>query len=148
MIVTIKGKDIFALNQVRNVSVRNFVFIRGLSSEAQPRLTTAAQNTTAAVALAGSKLLKTSPTSIGNYFVSSGNLSASSLKINGIAAASLSSSPFSGSSALFPLVFTTMELSSNFRLVPLFASGTVASPTIGVPIETSDLYLYAKAGQN
>lgn len=146
--ITVTGRDILALKGVSNVSTRDFVFIKGLSSNVQSRLTATSQNTTAAVALAGSKLLKISPVSIGNYFVSSGNLSASSLKINGISAASLSSSPFSGSSALFPLVFTTMELSSNFRLVPLFASGTITSPTIGVPIETSDLYLYAKAGQN
>jgi hypothetical protein len=148
MSFTIKGKDIFALNQVRNVSVRDFVFIRNLSSNAQPRLTTASQNTTAAVALSNALLLKQSPASTGNYFVSSGSLNASSLKINGVSFASLSSSPFSGSTALFPLAFTTMELSSNFRLVPLFASGTVTSPIIGVPIETNDLYLYAKAGQN
>ena len=146
--ITVTGRDILALKGVSNVSTRDFVFIKGLSSSVQPRLTAISQNTTAAVALAGSKLLKTSPISIGNYFVSSGNLNASGLKINGIRALSLSSSPFSGSTALFPLTFTTMELSSNFRLVPLFAPGTIASPTVAVPIETNDLYLYAKAGQS
>jgi hypothetical protein len=145
---TVKGKDVLILNNVRAASSRDFTFTKGLTSSAQTRITTASQDTVSAVTLSNALLLKQFPSSTGNYFVSSGNLSASSLKINGIAAASLLSSPFSGSTALFPLTFTTMELSSNFRLVPLFVSGTVTSPTIGVPIETSDLYLYAKAGQN
>jgi len=146
--ITVTGRDIFALNQVRNVSVRDFVFIKNLSAPVQARLTGVAQNTASGVTLSNTLLLKQSPSSAGNYLVASGTLNASQLKINGILFASLSSSPFSGSTALFPLTFSTMELSSNFRLVPLFASGTIASPTIAIPVETSELYLYAKAGQN
>ena len=70
------------------------------------------------------------------------------LKINGIQAASLSSSPFSGSTALFPISIGTMELSSNFRLATTFPSGTVASPERALPVETTSLILYAKAGQS
>jgi len=145
---TIKGKDVLALNAVRNTSARDFVFIRGLTSPAQTRLTSITQSAASAVALSNTLLLKQSPSSVGNYLVASGTLNASQLKINNAPFASLSSSPFSGSTALFPLIFTTMELSSNFRLVPSFAPGTITSPTVAVPIETNDLYLYAKAGQS
>jgi len=100
------------------------------------------------LALSNALLLKTSPSSFGNYLIQNGNLNAQQLKTNGIQLASLSSSPFSGSAALFPLSITTMELSSNFRLVPLFSSGTIASPTIGMPVETSEFFLYAKTGQS
>jgi hypothetical protein len=111
-------------------------------------LTAITQGAASGVALSNALLLKQSPSSIGNYLVASGSLNSGQLKINGISSRSLSSSPFSGNNALFPLTLATIELSNNFRLVPLFVPGTIASPTIGVPIETSDLYLYAKAGQS
>jgi hypothetical protein len=145
---TVKGKDISALNNVRAVSPRDFILIKGLSAPAQPRLTVAAQNTASGVTLSNTLLLKQSPFSIGAYLTVSGTLNAQQLKVNGIQASSLSSSPFSGSTALFPLSITTMELCNNFRLVPLFSSGTVISPTIGMPIETSEFFLYAKTGQS
>ena len=145
---TIKGKDILALNNVRAVSPRDFILIKGLSTPVQPRLNVARQNTASGVALSNTLLLKQSPSSIGAYAILNGALNAQQLKINSIQASSLSSSPFSGSDALFPLSITTMELSSNFRLVPLFSSGTVLSPTIGMPVETGEFFLYAKTGQS
>lgn len=144
----IKGKDVLNLNGVNSLLTSDFVYARNLLSAAQPRLTVAAQSTASGVALAGSKLLKLSPSSVGNYFVSNGSLSAQSLKINNIAAASLSTVPFSGNNALVPLNITTMEMSSNFRMVPLFSAGIVNSPSIGMPMETSEFILYGKAGQN
>jgi len=145
---SITGKDIVALNEVYKTSARDFVFLRGLSSAIQPRITTASQNTTSGVLFASTKLLDVSPSSIGNFYISSGSLNAQSLRTNGIAVASLSSVPFSGSTALFPLTISTVEMSSNFRFVPLFTSGVISSPTIGVQMETNDFILYAKAGQN
>jgi hypothetical protein len=145
---TVKGRDILALNNARAVFPRNFILIKGLSAPVQPRLNVATQNTASGVALSNALLLKQSPSSIGAYSILNGTLNAQQLKINGIQASSLSSSPFSGSAALFPLSITTMELSSNFRLVPLFSSGTVVSPTIGMPVETIEFFLYAKTGQS
>jgi len=145
---TITGKDILALNEVNKASARDFVFLRGLSSAIQPRITTASQNTASGVLFASTKLLDVSPSSVGNFYISSGSLNAQSLRTNGIAVASLSSVPFSGSTALFALTLSTLEMSSNFRFVPLFTSGVVSSPTIGVQMETNDFILYAKAGQN
>lgn len=145
---TITGKDVLNLNNVKAVSPRDFVFVRGLTSSAQSRLTTAFVNTTSGVTMASAKLLKLSPSSVGNYFASSGSLSAQNLKINGIQAASLSSTPFSGTTALFPLNITSVEMSSNFRLAPSFSAGVVSSPSIGVLMETSEFLLYGKVGQN
>jgi hypothetical protein len=147
-VFTIKGKDILALNGVRNASVRNFIFIKGLTSPAQPRITTAAQSATSATVLRDAALLRNAPSSEGDYSVSRGVFDAGTLKVNGIQAASLSSSPFSGSTALFPISIRTMELSSNFRLVATFPSGTIASPERALPVETTNLVLYAKAGQS
>jgi hypothetical protein len=145
---TIKGKDILALNSVSNTSTRDFVFIKGLSAPAQPRLTTTAQQVASGTALRDLALLRNAPSSEGDYFVPRGVFDGGTLKINGIQAASLSSSPFSGSTALFPISIRTMELSSNFRLATAFPSGTIASPERAIPIETTSLVLYAKAGQS
>jgi hypothetical protein len=41
-----------------------------------------------------------------------------------------------------------MELSSNFRLATTFSSGIIASPERAIPVDTTSLILYAKAGQN
>jgi hypothetical protein len=146
--ITIKGKDILALNGVSRASTRDFVFIKGLTSAAQPRITTAAQNAASGTALRDLALLRNAPSSEGDYSVPRGVFDAGTLKINGIQAASLSSSPFSGSTALFPISIGTMELSSNFRLATTFPSGTVASPERALPVETTSLVLYAKAGQS
>ena len=146
--LTVTGRDILALNGVRNASTRNFVFIKGLTSAAQPRITTAAQNATSGTVLRDAALLRNAPSSEGDYFVPRGVFDAGTLKINGIQAASLSSSPFSGSTALFPISIRTVELSSNFRLAASFPSGTIASPERAIPIETTSLILYAKAGQS
>jgi len=146
--IIIKGKDILALNGVNRVSARDFVSIKALTSLAQPRITTAAQNAASGTALRDAALLRNSPSSEGDYINARGAFDAGTLKINGIQAASLSSSPFSGSTALFSCSISTMEVSSDFRLASAFSSGTIASPERAIPIETDSLVLYAKAGQS
>jgi hypothetical protein len=145
---TIKGKDILALNGCSNASTRDFVFIKGLSTSAQSRITIAAQNAASGTVLRDAALLRNAPSSVGDYYASRGVFDGGTLKINGIQAASLSSSAFSGSTALFPISIRTMELSSNFRLATTFPSGTIASPERALPVETTSLILYAKAGQS
>jgi hypothetical protein len=147
-VFTIKGKDILALNGVSRASVRNFIFIKGLTNPAQPRITTAAQNAASGTVLRDASLLRNAPSSEGDYSVPRGVFDAGTLKVNGIQAASLSSSPFSGSTALFPISIRTMELSSDFRLATTFPSGTITSPERALPVETTSLVLYAKAGQS
>ena len=138
-VLTIKGKDILSLNGVSRTSTRDFAFIKGLTSAAQPRITTAAQNAASGTVLRDAALLRNAPSSEGDYSVPRGVFDAGTLKINDIQAASLSSSPFSGSTALFPISIRTMELSSNFRLATTFPSGASASPERALPDETTSL---------
>jgi hypothetical protein len=146
--ITVKGKDILALNGVSSASARDFILIKDLTSAAQSRITIAAQNAASGTVLRDAALLRNAPSSVGEYYASRGVFDGGTLKINGIQAASLSSSPFSGSTALFPISIRTVELSSNFRLAASFPSGTIASPERALPVETTSLVLYAKAGQS
>lgn len=146
---TIKGKDILALNGVSNASTRDFVFIKGLASLAQPRLTTAAQNTASGTVLRDAAMLKVSPTTSGNYFFSSAiALSGVSTRINNTPALSIATSPFSGSTAIAPILLEELRPQANWRITEPMPSGTIASPEFAVPFETNDFLLFMKAGQN
>ena len=146
---TITGRDIFALDAVNNVSTRDFVFIKSLTSSAQPRITTATQNAASGVALQNAAMLKVSPTTSGNYFFSSGlTLSGVSTRINGTNARSISTSPFSGSTATVPLLLSDLRPQSNWRITEPMTSGTITSPSIAIPFETDTLVLFMKAGQS
>jgi hypothetical protein len=146
---TITGRDILALNAVRNASTRDFIFIKGLLSAAQPRLTTAAASTSSALTLATNALPKLSPTSSGNYFFASGiTLSGVTTRINGTNALSIATSPFSGSTATAPLLFRELRPQANWRFTEPMPSGTIASPEFAIPFETNDFVLFMKAGPN
>ena len=145
----INGKDVLALNAVRNASTRNFIFIKGLLSAAQPRLTAAAASTSSALTLATNALPKLSPTSSGNYFFASGiTLSGVTTRINGTNALSIATSPFSGSTATAPLLFRELRPQANWRFTEPMPSGTIASPEFAIPFETNDFVLFMKAGPN
>ena len=144
---TIKGRDILALEGARNTSTRDFIFIRGLLSAAQPRLTAAAVSVASGTVLRDNALLKASPTSVGNYAISRGFLDASSLRINGIQAASISTAPFSGSTATAPLSISTLSAPVNLRFTQAMPSGTITGDR-AIPIDTASFILYAKAGQS
>jgi hypothetical protein len=147
--IVIKGRDILALNAVRNTSTRDFIFIKGLLSSVQPRLTTASQNTSSGVLLDSFAMPKLAPTTIGNYFFSSGvTLSGVTTRINGTNARSITTSPFSGSTATAPLLFRELRPQANWRISEPMTSGTIASPSLAVPFETNDFVLFMKAGQN
>jgi len=146
---TIKGKDTLALNGVSNTSTRDFVFIKGLSTSAQSRLTTAAQQVASGTALQNAAMLKASPTTIGNYFFSSGiTLSGVSTRINGTPALSIATSPFSGSTATASILLRELQPQTNWRITEPMPSGTIASPEFAIPFETNDFVLFMKAGQN
>jgi len=146
---SIKGKDIAALKEVNKASTRDFVFIKGLTSRAQPRITTASQYTSSGVALRNVAMLRNAPTTSGNYFFSSGlTLSGITCKINGTNALSIATSPFSSSSATVPLLFAGLQPQANWRFTEPMVSGTVASPEKAIPIENDDFLLFIKAGQN
>jgi hypothetical protein len=143
----IKGRDVLALEGVRNTSTRDFIFIKGLLSAAQPRLTAAAASVASGTVLRDNALLKASPTSTGNYAIPRAFLDASSLRINGIQAASISTVPFSGSTATVPLSISTLSAPVNFRFTQAMSSGTITGDR-AIPIDTASFILYAKAGQS
>lgn len=147
--LSIKGKDIAALSDVRQTSTKDFVFIKGLTGTAQPRLNAISSNTTTIVALNDNSLLINAPTSSGNYFFSSGlTLSGVSTRINGTDALSIATSPFSGSTATASLFLSNLRPQANWRITEPMTSGTIASPSIAIPFETDNFVLFMKAGQS
>jgi hypothetical protein len=145
----INGKDVLALNSVRNASTRDFIFIKGLLSAAQPRLTAAAATTSSGLTLVANALPKLAPSSNGNYFFASGlTLSGVTTRINGTNALSIATSPFSGSTATAPLLFRELRPQANWRITEPMPSGIIASPEFAIPFETNDFVLFMKAGQN
>jgi hypothetical protein len=146
--LSIKGDDILELTGVRIASVADFVRIKGLATPAQPRLTAAAASVASGTALRDNALLKVSPSSEGDYFLSRGTLDGQSLRVNGLNIASLSGSPFSGSTASCPLLISSFAAPTNLRINNVMASGTLAFPERAIPIETDQFIFYAKAGQS
>jgi hypothetical protein len=147
-VFTIKGKDILALNGVSRASTRDFVFIKNLTSPAQPRITTAAQNTASGTALQDAAMLKASPATIGNYLFSPGlTLSGVSTRINNTPALSIATSPFSGSTATANILLQELQPQANWRISEPMTSGTVVSPQLAIPFETDDFVLFMKAGE-
>lgn len=145
----VKGRDVLALEGVSNTSTRDFAFVKGLVSAAQPRLTAAAASTASGLALASNGLLKLAPVSSGNYFFASGlTLSGVTTRINGTNALSIATSPFSGSTATAPLLFRELRPQANWRITEPMPSGTIATPDLAIPFETNDFVLFMKAGQN
>jgi len=144
----IKADDVLALRGVNRSSACDFVQIKGLTTLAQPRISAASINAQAATVFRDNALLKNSPVSEGDYYLSRGFLDGASLKVNNINLASISGSPFSGSTATSPLLFSSMGAPVNFRVSESMTLGTLSSPERAIPIETDDLILYAKAGQS
>jgi multisubunit Na+/H+ antiporter MnhF subunit len=146
--LSIQGDDILELIGARLAATSDFVRIKGLTTLAQPRITTAAANVASGTALRDNALLKASPSSEGDYFLSRGTLDGQSLRVNGLNIASLSGSPFSGSSASCPLLISSFAAPTNLRINNAMASGTLAFPEKAIPIETDQFIFYAKAGQS
>jgi hypothetical protein len=146
--LSLEGDDILELTGVRIASVADFVRIKGLATPAQPRLTTAAANAGSGIALRDDALVKASPSSEGDFFITRGTLDGQSLRVNGLGIASISGSPFSGSTASCPLSISSFAAPTNLRLNNAMTSGTLAFPEKAIPIETNDFILYAKAGQS
>jgi hypothetical protein len=147
-LIVIEGSDILELQGAKDASVADFVRIKNLSSPAQPRLTAAATDAASGVALRDNALLKASPSSEGDFFITRGALDGQSLRVNGLAIASISGSPFSGSTASCPLLISSFAAPTNLRISNAMVSGALAFPEKAIPIETDQFILYAKAGQS
>jgi len=146
--IAIQGKDILELQGVKDASVADFVRIKSLSSPAQPRLTAAATSAASGVVLRDNALLKVSPSSEGDFFITRGTLDGQSLRVNGLTVASISGSPFSGSTASCPLLISSFAAPTNLRISNAMVSGALVFPEKAIPIETDQFILYAKAGQS
>lgn len=140
--------DILALNGASRASAVDFIRTRGLTSAAQPRISAAAAAASSGTVLQDNALLKASPVSEGNYALSRGALDGSSLQVNGVGVASISGSPFSGSTATAPLLISSLGIPQELRLQDAMPSGTIAAPERAIPVESDSLVLYAKAGRS
>jgi hypothetical protein len=145
--VVIKGADILALNGVSRISARDLLLLNGLTSNAQVRLNTISQQIASGIILQDNALLKASPISAGNYSLS-GNLVFSSARINGIAARSLSTTPFASGVATTSIYLDKVIIASGFTVRNTTTSGSVASPELAIPIEDNGYIYYIKAGQS
>ena len=147
--VIIKGRDILALEGVRNTSTSDFVFIKGLTSTVQPRLAAVTVIAASGIQLRDNTLSKIAAVSNGNYFFSSGlTLSGVSMRINGTNALSIATSPFAGSTATTSLFLQELRFGLNWRVSRPMSSGTIAAPDLAIPFETNDFVLFIKAGQS
>jgi hypothetical protein len=140
--------DILALNGASRASAVDFIRTRGLTSAAQPRISAAAAAAGSGTVLQDNALLKASPVSEGNYALSRGALDGGSLQINGVGVASISGSPFSGSTATAPLLISSLGMPQELRLEDAMPSGTITAPERAIPVESDSLVLYAKAGRS
>jgi hypothetical protein len=144
---TVTSKDIKGIGGTRTNSTADFVRVKGLSSLVQPRLSSAASDAASGTFLRDNALLKNNPTSEGDYLISRGALDGQSLRVNNVPVASLSGTPFSGSTATSPLLISSFNLPVNFRMSEAMASGTLTAPERAIPIESNQFILFAKAGQ-
>lgn len=145
--VVIKGADILALVNVSALKTQDFLYLRGLTSNVQSRLTTIAGQVASGIALQNNALLKDGPVSSGNYSLT-GNLSFQSLLINQNGVQSLTTSPFSGNTATTSIHFGRLKISSGLTIQNVITSGVVNSPEIAIPVEDGDFLYYIKAGQS
>jgi len=140
--------DILALNGASRASAVDFIRTRGLTSAAQPRISAAAAAASSGTVLQDNALLKASPVSEGNYALSRGALDGGSLQVNGVSVASISGSPFSGSTATAPLLISSLGMPQELRIEDAMPSGTITAPERAIPVESDSLVLYAKAGRS
>jgi hypothetical protein len=145
--VVIRGADILAITGINRVSARDLLLLQGLTSNAQTRLNTISQQVASGVVLQNNALLRASPSSIGNYSLN-GNLSAQSIRINGVPVQSLTTSPFSGATAIASVLLDNVIISSNFTVQNTTSLGTISSPEVAIPVADGGYIYYLRAGQS
>lgn len=143
--ISFTGNDIAAIKGLNGVGNENILRASSLLSPAQPRITVAQSSGATLQAAANVRLSLSSPLSSGNYFLN--GLIASGFSINGNALNSISGNPFSGSTALCPIVLQAL-IPQSLKVNTTFASGALANPTIAIPIEYNDFYVMMVAGQS
>ena len=134
-----------AIAGLSEVGSQNLLQIKTLLNPAQPRLTGLQASGQAMIASGANLLSTSSPSSSGNYFLS--GLVASGYQVGGNPIGSVSGSPFSGGTALVPLRVGPL-VPQSWKVNTAFASGTLANPTVAIPIEYNGFYVTIVAGQS
>ena len=73
-------------------------------------------------------------------------LSGTALRVNGVAVTSLSTTPFTGTTAISPIKLDTIRLSTNVRWAQPVTSGTLPSGVKAIPVQYGGFIMYLKAG--
>ena len=143
--ISFTGDDISAIRGLNTVGQDNILRIASLLEPAQPRLTAINASGTTATTSGSVLLPNSSPVSTGNYVVS--GLVASGYQVNGNGIGTVSGSPFASGVATVPLRIGAF-IPQAWRANTTFPSGTLANPTVAIPIEYNGFYVTMVAGQS
>lgn len=143
--INVTGEDIIQISGVYFVNRDDLLQLRGLTSDVQPRLNQTQQLVASGGFVDSTRLLSIDPSSSGNFIINQGVLSGSLLAVNQVKVGFLGGSPFVGSGAISPIYVKNLNLTSDFRVVEPFASGTLASGVKGIPVDYGSLILYVRA---
>ncbi|NBW17625.1 MAG: hypothetical protein EBR82_57580 [Caulobacteraceae bacterium] len=143
--ISFNGEDIDAIRGLNEVGQENVLRVASLLSAAQPRISALTSSGNSLFAANSTLLPIASPSSNGDYVLS--GLVASGYRVGGNNIGSVSGSPFSGSTALVPLRVGAF-IPQAWKVNTTFASGSLASPTIAIPVEYNDFYVTIVAGQS
>lgn len=138
------GEDISTIRGLSNVGTTNLLLASSLLRAAQPRISQLQASGQAAVASGANCLPIVSPSSTGNYVVS--GLVASGYSVNGNAINTVSNSPLSGTTATVPLQVDGL-IPQAWKADTAFASGSLLSPSLAIPIEYDGFYVVIAVGQ-
>jgi hypothetical protein len=143
--INVTGEDIIQLSGVVLANNEDLLQLRGITSNIQNRLNQTQQLVASGGFVDSTRLLSIEPSSSGNFIINQGVLSGSLLAVNQVEVGFLGGSPFVGSGAISPIYVKNLNLTSDFRVVEPFASGTLASGVKGVPVDYGSLILYVRA---
>lgn len=143
--ISFTGDDVAAIQGINSVGASNIGKIKKLKTTAQPQISLLRKEANALQVLSNASLPTASPSSSGNYQVSS--LVASGYYVGANAIGSVSGSPYSGNTALVPLYFSTL-IPNSWSSQTIFASGSLSSASIAIPVEYNGFYVYIPAGQS
>lgn len=138
--------DMYAASGAACVPRQDLLLLRNLSDRVQPRMTTISGVVASGLGLRDKALPKLNPTSSGFFGITEGVLSGTALRINGVAVTSLSTTPFTGTTAISPIKLDTIRLSTNVRWAQPVVSGTLASGVKAIPVQYGGFIMYLKAG--
>lgn len=138
--------DMYAASGAACVPTADLLLLRNLSDRVQPRMTTISGLVASGIGLRDKALRKLNPTSSGYFGVTEGVLSGTALQVNGVAVTSLSTTPFTGTTAISPIKLDTIKLSTNVRWAQPVVSGTLASGVKAIPVQYGGFIMYVKAG--